>query len=378
MDVAAIEVLITPIDRTRAIHRPQCGALRAGRQPPRPTHIERHAVAAEDDGDDVRVTRMPPCGLGGDRGAVGVLTHRAVVTTGDEGLVVDQHRHLRRPHTERRRLVGDEPVEGVGHHLVTTQRCELIALRQHRNLRVERAADPVALLGRQGGEQTMHAGVVIDLHRHRHPRVLPGGTIEAVIVGDLIHQRTQSSPERLRRQRRCQFGDLTITPEQHSALGIIEPARHRRDRIGMLDTDLALPQRLVQPRCVAQHLPTTFSTLRGSPRRTPVSTQHIDRRSGLTNLMQHSDPPRQRGFELIGPAPDHRHIVQRRSNLTRRQHRNITSLPPPQTLPHQHHNTIPNTRSIHNPPTEFRLCGSDQSRASARRARRLTRTRSRS
>lgn len=70
VDVTAIKVVIAALDRTCAVERAQCGALGRGRQTARPTHIQRSAVAAEDDGNDACVTGMTPRGLCGNRRAV--------------------------------------------------------------------------------------------------------------------------------------------------------------------------------------------------------------------------------------------------------------------------------------------------------------------
>jgi hypothetical protein len=53
------------------------------------------ARAAEHDGNHVGVAAQAAQRLGGQRCAVGRLAHRPVVQSGDEGLVVGEHRHLR-------------------------------------------------------------------------------------------------------------------------------------------------------------------------------------------------------------------------------------------------------------------------------------------
>ena len=141
------------------------------------------------------------------------------------------------------------------------------------DLGVEGAADPVALLRRELGEQQMHARVVV------------------------------------------------------------QPTSSVRHRVAMFGTDLALPERVVQLRGMRERIGTALGQLRRPPRHPPSMAQHVNRRRRLTNRMQLRDAARQRGFELIGGPADHRDITQRRGHLGRAQRRDIPCLQLLETSP---------------------------------------------
>jgi ribosomal-protein-alanine N-acetyltransferase len=348
MDVAAIEMLIAPVDRTCPIHRAESNPLRRRRQTLGSTDVQRPAVAAQHDGDDVRITRMAPGGFGRYRCAIGVFRHRVVVHAVDQGLVVDQDCNLGGPHSRARPMSAHQAVESPGHQLIPSKPSELWLFGQNRDLGIERSPNPVALLRSQLREQVVHAGVVIDLDRRRYSILLSGGALEAVIGGDVIDQLPQPAPEQLWRMGRGELDDLLILRVQVGTLIVAQPTSSSCDRVRVLDADLSLSQRIVQFRCLTQHPGAAFCLLRRPPRRPTTTSQYVNRRRSLTSLMELGDPTHQRSLELIGRTPNHRDIAQRAGRLGGRQHRRVTCLQLLQTSPRCHADTLSNVCSLPN------------------------------
>ncbi|MFN3258878.1 MAG: hypothetical protein ACE37B_24630 [Ilumatobacter sp.] len=93
---------------------------------------------------------------------------------------------------------------------------------------------------------------------------LPFGSIEPVVVGDLVDDRVQLAAERLGQERRCELGDLCITSEELGAMFVTESAGDPGQRIGVFGADLALAERVVEPGSFTERFRATLDLLGGA------------------------------------------------------------------------------------------------------------------
>ncbi len=288
---------------TAAVHRPQRPAMSPVGQTTLPADVEHLTRPAEHDRHDVGLTTEPAQRRCGQRLSLRRLARRGVVEAVQQGLIVDQHRHLRHPLVARGPSPGEQVDDHVGLQLVPGAVIVLIGVADGGDGGVDRRPRPGIGQRIERQQRLAHAGVFVDPTANIAIATQPLLPRQPFISGQIASQILALAIELLRRGPRSSPDQCLLVLGQPRPAFVVEVTGRFDEGVDVASCHRPLGQRLTNARQQLTDLAALGGSLGVTPGPPPTPGQHRRRIGGATCRSQPGRPYSDPRIDRIEPAP---------------------------------------------------------------------------